>query len=100
MSRPVSLVIPPEHIEYVLGCTDGGTRADRKSNGTYITMLTGEIDYDDKDYLHAVSLLYKNINHELLIRGLPSFHLAVRMNDGLDILGNVLDLPTLDMERD
>jgi hypothetical protein len=33
----VSLVIPPEHAEYVLGWIDGGTRADRKSNGTYIT---------------------------------------------------------------
>jgi hypothetical protein len=37
MSRPVSLVIHPEHVEYVLGCSDGGTRADRKPNGTYIT---------------------------------------------------------------
>ena len=37
MSRPVLLVIPPEHAEFVLGCTDGGMRADRKSNGTYIT---------------------------------------------------------------
>jgi hypothetical protein len=37
MSHPVSLVVPPEHVEYVLGCTGGGKRADRKSNGTYIT---------------------------------------------------------------
>jgi hypothetical protein len=33
----VSLVIPPERVEYVLGCSDGGTQADRTPNGTFIT---------------------------------------------------------------
>ena len=37
MSHPVSLVIRLEHAEYVLGCSDGGRPADRKSNETCIT---------------------------------------------------------------
>jgi hypothetical protein len=37
MSHLASLVIHPEHAEYVLGCSGGGTRADRRPNGTYIT---------------------------------------------------------------
>jgi hypothetical protein len=36
MFHPALLVIPPEHVEYVLGCSDGDMQADRKSNGTYI----------------------------------------------------------------
>jgi hypothetical protein len=76
----VSVVILPEHVEYVLGCSDGDMQADKKSNGTYITNVNMR-DNDDTDYLHPVGFLYKSINDELLIRGLPSFHLTVRTND-------------------
>ena len=39
MSHRVKPVAHPEHAVYVVGDSDGGRRADRKSSGTYITIL-------------------------------------------------------------
>ena len=36
-SHPTSLVIRLKHAGYVLECSGGGTRADRRPNGAYIT---------------------------------------------------------------
>lgn len=51
------------------------------------------------NYLHSISFHYEHPDNQLLVRGLPPSHLAVRVNDQLNIFGNVLDLPTLAVER-
>jgi hypothetical protein len=102
MFHPASLVILLGRAEYVLECSGGDIRADKRPNGTYITDMSDGMEISDggMDYVHSVGLLGKHINHQLLICGFPSSHLTIIVNEGLDIFGNVVSLPALAMKGD
>ena len=50
------------------------------------------------DYIHPVGFIRELINDQLLVRRLPSSHLATCVNERPDVFGNVLDLPTLSVK--
>ncbi len=53
---------------------------------------------DDVDALHSVSSFRKDFNNQLLVIGRPTFHFPVRINEGPNVVIDVLHLSTLAMQ--
>ncbi len=97
MFHRASLVVRPGHTGYDLVGTDGYRRSGNKPNGTYIKDMS-ESHKDsayDTDGSHPVSFLCKYINDQFLVRRFPLSHNSIYVNDGPNIVVDVLHLSCL-----
>ena len=98
MFRRVIWEVPEEYVADLVGNSVVEFPVGRKPIGTYDNVSEEHESFEIK-HVHPIGFLGERLDHQFLILLSPFAHLHVRVDDGTDVLDNVLLLPSFFVKR-